>query len=144
MTPRVLVTTRPMVLAWLCLVATSVACSSPVSPTSPTSAAPPQVSASLTTIRPGDTVTFSLSGFATDRRVLWQFTTSDLAPVAFVPIIAGPGGSSPSPTDTHRTTVQVVRVSQPTRFIAEAWSIPGFSDNPPAALIASLGIDALP
>ena len=89
-------------------------------------------------------MTFTLSGFATDRRVLWQFTTSDLAPVAFVPLIAGPGGSSPSPTDTHRTTVQVVRVSQPTRFIAEAWSSPGFGDNPPAALIASLGIDALP
>jgi hypothetical protein len=144
MTQRVLVTTRHTVLGWLCLVATSVACSSPTSPTSPTSAAQPQVSASHTTIRPGDTVAFVLSGAAPDRRVLWQFTTSDLSPIAFVPVVAGPGSEVPSAIDTHHAVIRVVLVAQPTRLIAEAWSVPGFSDNPPAALIASLGIDALP
>ena len=144
MAHRALATTRHAVLTWLCLVATSVACSSPASPTSPTSAAPPQVTASHTSIRPGDTVAFVLSGAAPDLRVLWQFTTSDLAPIAFVPVAAEPGGEAQLPTDTHRTVLRIVRVAQPTRFIAEAWSIPGFSDNPPAALIASLSIDALP
>lgn len=140
MTHRAPATARHVILWWLCLAATSVACSSPTAPTP----AVPHVAASHSVVHPGDTVTFSLSGFAPDRRVLWQFTTSDFAPVAFVPVVAGPTGAAQSATDTHRTTVQVVLVSQPTRLIAEAWSIPGFSDNPPAVLIASLGIDALP
>jgi hypothetical protein len=132
---------RSRVLGWLCLVASSVACSSP---TSPTHVIPPQVFASHSSIRPGDTVAFVLSGAAPERRILWQFTTSDLAPIAFVPVADKFGSEPQSAIDTHQTVVRIVRVAQPTRFIAEAWSIPGFSDNPPAALIASLAIDALP
>ena len=48
--------------------------------------------------------------------------------------------SKPAP----RAVMAEKPVLEPTRFIAEAWSIPGFSDNPPAVLIARLGIDALP
>ena len=144
MAHRALDTTRHALLWGFCLVATAVSCSSPASPTSPTSAAPPQVSASHTSIRAGDTVAFVLSGAPPDRRILWQFTTSDLAPIAFVPVIVGPAGEAQSAIDTQRTVIRIVRVAQPTRFIAEAWSVPGFSDNPPATLIASLGIDALP
>ena len=136
---RAIDTTRHTVVAWLCLVATSVACHSPTAPTPPA-----EIFATRTSVHAGDTVTFVLAGFATDRRVLWQFTTADLAPVAFVPVVEGLAGASQAATDTHRTTVRVVRVSQPTRLVAEAWSIPGFGDNPPAALIASLSIDALP
>ena len=110
------------------------ACSSPTSPTSLASAPPPQISASHTTIRPGDTVAFVLSGVAPDRRIFWQFTTSDLAPIAFVPVVVDPGGEAQTAIDTHRTVIRIVRIGQPTRFIAEAWSIPGFSDNPPAGL----------
>jgi hypothetical protein len=139
MTQRALDAARHMVLAWLCLVATGVACHSPTAPTPPA-----EIFATRTAVRPGDTVTFVLAGFPTDQRILWQFTTSDLTPVAFVPVVADVEGASQAATDTHRTTVRVVRVAQPTRFVAEAWSIPGFGDNPPAALIASLGIDALP
>jgi len=95
-------------------------------------------------VHPGDSVTFVLSGHAADQRVFWQFTTSDFTPVAFVPVVANEIGEPLPSTETHRTTVRIVRVTQPTRFIAEAWSVPGFSDNPPATLIASLGIDALP
>ena len=140
---RALDTARHAFLWGLCLVATSVACSSAASPTSPSPAAP-QIAASHTSIRVGDTVAFVLSGAPPDRRVFWQFTTSDLAPIAFVPVVVGPAGESQSALDTHRTVIQIVRIGQPTRFIAEAWSAPGFSDNPPAALIASLGIDAFP
>ena len=89
-------------------------------------------------------MTFVLSGHAADQPVFWQFTTSDFTPVAFVPVVASQPGEPLPSTQTHRTTVRIVLVAQPTRFIAEAWSIPGFSDNPPATLIASLGIDALP
>ena len=143
MAHRALDATRYPVLAGLCLV-TMAACSSPTSPTSLASTPPPQVSASHTTIRPGDTVAFVLSGVAPDRRIFWQFTTSDLAPIAFVPVVVDPGGEAQTAIDTHRTVIRIVRIGQATRFIAEAWSVPGFSDNPPAALIATLGIDALP
>ena len=143
MAHRALAGTRFPVLAWLCLALMGAACSSPTSP-SPAAALPPQISASHTTIRPGDTVAFVLSGVAPDRRIFWQFTTSDLAPIAFVPVVVDPGGEAQTAIDTHRTVIRIVRIGQPTRFIAEAWSTPGFSDNPPAGLIASLGIDALP
>ena len=143
MAHRALDATRYPVLAWLCLVMMGAACSSPTAP-SPASSPPPQVAASHTTIRPGDTVAFVLSGIAPDRRIFWQFTTSDLTPIAFVPVVVDPGGEAQTALDTHRTVIRIVRIGQATRFIAEAWSIPGFSDNPPAALIATLGIDALP
>ena len=144
MAHRALDGTRFTVLAWLSLAAMGAACSSPTSPTSLASTPPPQIASSHTTIRPGDTVAFVLSGVAPDRRIFWQFTTSDLAPIAFVPVVVDPGGEAQTAIDTHRTVIRIVRIGQPTRFIAEAWSTPGFSDNPPAALIASLGIDALP
>jgi hypothetical protein len=139
MAKRAIETARCTALAWLCVVASSAACASPTAPTPPA-----EIFATHTAVHPGDTVTFVLAGFATDQRVLWQFTTSDLAPVAFVPVVADPGAEAQTAIDTHRTVVQIVRVGQPTRLIAEAWSVPGFGDNPPAALIASLGIDALP
>jgi hypothetical protein len=143
MAHRALDTTRYPVVAWICLAAMGAACSSPTAP-SPASSPPAQISASHINIRPGDTVAFVLSGVAPDRRIFWQFTTADLAPIAFVPVVIDPAREAQTAVDTHRTVIRIVRIGQPTRFIAEAWSSPGFSDNPPAALIASLGIDALP
>ena len=141
MTHRALDTARDAaVIAWLCLASVSAGCTSPTAP----SAVLPQVSASHTSIRSGDTVAFVLSGAAPDVRVLWQFTTSDLTPITFVPVVVGPVADGQSAIDTQRTVIRIVRIAQPTRFIAEAWSIPGFSDHPPAALIAVLEIDALP
>jgi hypothetical protein len=137
---RTLDSIRRFVVGMACVAASGVACSSPTAPTP----AAPHVAASQSVVHPGDSVTFVLSGHAPDRRVFWQFTSSDFTPVAFVPVVTGKTGEPLPPTETHRTTVSIVRISQPTRFIAEAWSVPGFSDNPPAVLIASLGIDALP
>ena len=141
MAQRPLDAVRYPVLAGIVIATMGSGCSSPTAP-SPTSA--PQIATSHSTIRPGDTVAFVLSGAAPDRRIFWQFTTSDLAPIAFVPVVVDHGGETQTALDTQRTVIRIVRVGQPTRFIAEAWSIPGFSDNPPAALLATLAIDALP
>ena len=143
MAHRPLDAVRYPVLTGIVIATMGSACSSPTAP-SPTFGPPPQIATSHSTIRPGDTVAFVLSGAAPDRRIFWQFTTSDLAPIAFVPVVVDHGGETQTALDTQRTVIQIVRVGQPTRLIAEAWSIPGFSDNPPAALIATLAIDALP
>jgi hypothetical protein len=132
---------RRFIVCVACLSATAVACSR--SPTAPTVAAA-AVGASHAVVHAGDTVTFVLTGHTPDQRVFWQFTTSDFTPIAFEPLVASEPGAPQTPTETHRTTIRIVRIPQPTRLTAEAWSVPGFGDNPPARLIAAAGVDAVP